>query len=169
MLNFRQIVTTLTRRFAGPTLGSVLIQLTGSVMFPFYLALGLHIAYFIILVVALPESLSPSRQADARRHHKADGTALLEKEAAEDTLARDIGGYALLRTRVQRLAIKPFGFLAPLGIFLPRERVLGEEVPILESKSAIVAGKNWNLTKVAASYTAYYVVIAIMQFKIRTY
>lgn len=136
-------------------------------MFPFYLALGLHISYFLVLLFALPESLSPSRQTEARRRHKADGIALLDKESADDDLARESGGSSLLQVRVRRLVVKPFGFLAPLQIFLPKERVEGEEVPILESKAAIVGGKNWNLTKVAASYGAYYMVIAIMQFKIR--
>jgi MFS family permease len=52
----------------GPILAGLLIQRTGTVMFVFYVGLGCH-AFFLLFLLAIPESVSNERQLHAREKH----------------------------------------------------------------------------------------------------
>lgn len=150
------------RVYTGPTLGSVLIEMSGSVLLPFYVALSLHILYFLLIIFFLPESLSQSRQLGSRTRFAATNIEKSIERAGEDEIAKTQFGQLTI-LRIKRVLATPLWFLKPLGIFLPSRRgEKGEEereVPVLESRLKIRKGLNWELTKIGSSYAVYYMVI----------
>jgi MFS family permease len=54
----------------GPVLAGYIIKRTGSVIKLFYLATGCHITFFLLLILAVPESVPKSRQMTARQKHR---------------------------------------------------------------------------------------------------
>ncbi len=54
----------------GPILAGYLINLTGTVMVVFYVALGCHAFFILFITLAVPESLSKERQLLAREKHR---------------------------------------------------------------------------------------------------
>ncbi|GAA6048675.1 hypothetical protein JCM3770_002014 [Rhodotorula araucariae] len=110
----------------GPLLGSALITLSGGrVLAPFYAALALHCAFVALLALVLPESLSHERQLRARERHTADKRAARDGAKAADTLH---SGPSRWLRRARRAAARPFAFLAPMALLLPRAAVEAADV-----------------------------------------
>ncbi|GAA5903451.1 hypothetical protein JCM8208_001923 [Rhodotorula glutinis] len=107
----------------GPLFGSALITWTGGwVLAPFYVALGLHCAFVAGLALVLPESLSHDRQLAARERHRLDKVAQHEADKQADADAHGHGSTFARRTvrSLRRAAVKPFAFLKPMALLLPR-------------------------------------------------
>ncbi|CEQ42098.1 SPOSA6832_03871, partial [Sporobolomyces salmonicolor] len=173
----------------GPSIGSLLIARSGSVLLPFYVALGLHLAYLGLLMVFLPESLSAERKETARRRHEAEVCAREEAERNADEEAKKRGVGAVWRRRAGRVLARPFGFLRPVGLLLPVKKG-GKEEEDEELRTNIEWGRgleeyedpaevwardgdeegkerrDWGLTKIAGAYAAYMMIIAIMSVKL---
>lgn len=79
----------------GPTIGGLIIHLTGSAINVFYVATSVHVLYAIFIIFVIPESLSKRRQLEARH---------TRKEAAR--------GVTGIRKTL-------FSFLSPLALFVP--------------------------------------------------
>lgn len=152
----------------GPTVGSLLINATGSVLVPFYVALALHCVYLLVNLTLFPESLSLPRQVDARERHAAQRIEAADSAKAADSVAREAGPGHIVWERLQRAGWSSFAFLQPLALLLPRERAdrTADEVPLIESKSLRRTGRSWELTKLGLGYAAYCLVLSIMQVKI---
>ncbi|PCH37836.1 MFS general substrate transporter [Wolfiporia cocos MD-104 SS10] len=88
----------------GPTLASLFISATGNVLAIFYVAAAMHIVYTVLVWFVIPESLSPSQIARAKKLHSA------EISQRKDAQAR--GGWRVSAKRV-------FGFLMPLALLVP--------------------------------------------------
>jgi nitrate/nitrite transporter NarK len=54
----------------GPILAGYLIQLTGTVMVVFYVAIGCHLFFIVFLLLFIPESVSKERQQHAREKYR---------------------------------------------------------------------------------------------------
>lgn len=54
----------------GPIVAGYLMKVTGSVLTPFYVALGCHVFFILSLLLAIPESVSKERQLHAREKHR---------------------------------------------------------------------------------------------------
>lgn len=80
----------------GPIFAGLLIKSTGSIMAPFFFALGCHLFFILFTSICVPESLSKERQFVAR-----------EKRAAE------------LSTRSPGISLKEWNIFAPLWILRP--------------------------------------------------
>ncbi|GAA5844329.1 hypothetical protein JCM9279_001772 [Rhodotorula babjevae] len=109
----------------GPLFGSALISFTGGwVLAPFYVALGTHCAFVAGLALVLPESLSDERQLAARERHRLDKVAQREADKQADADAHGVGSSSSLGRRtvraLRRAAAKPFAFLKPMALLLPR-------------------------------------------------
>ena len=109
----------------GPTLGALVIRISGHALSVFYAATLIHFVYGCMAWFVIPESLS-QRQMDLLR----------QKYVAEGDGSRE------------RSAPRVFAFLRPLCLLMPkirdRERINGNP---LNSK-----GRDWTLTLVAAAY-----------------
>ncbi|KAI0930891.1 hypothetical protein AcV7_004954 [Taiwanofungus camphoratus] len=81
----------------GPTLGSLIISLTGRALSVFYAAAVVHVVYALCVWFVIPESLSESQMAETRGRHA-------------DEAGRGSGGAGLGRL---------LSFLAPLALFVP--------------------------------------------------
>ncbi|KAI9676154.1 MAG: hypothetical protein M1817_000899 [Caeruleum heppii] len=57
---------------AGPLVAGYIIKLTGTVLSVFWLALGCHLIFIIVLLFVIPESLSKRRQMAARERHRSE-------------------------------------------------------------------------------------------------
>jgi hypothetical protein len=96
----------------GPIFGSVVITLThGNALAPFYVSLGLHAAYFVLAALVLPESLEKSRRENAKIRR------VEEKEAERRRREEEHEGWA---NTAGRIALRPFAFLKPVALLLPR-------------------------------------------------
>lgn len=84
----------------GPLLAGKLIELSGTVMIAFYVALGCNIFYILFISFVVPESLSKERQLVAREKRR------LEKEASphKDWISR----------------LKNYNLFEPLWVLRPR-------------------------------------------------
>jgi MFS family permease len=54
----------------GPILAGYLMEATGSILIPFYVALGCHVFFILFLLLAIPESVSKERQLHAREKYR---------------------------------------------------------------------------------------------------
>lgn len=124
-----------------------------------------------MLLLVVPESLSKSRRRDERlkaEEARASTSAIVLRE--EEDCKRS--GRSVMALRVQRLAFKPFQFLAPLAVLLPRKQaaeVEEEDLPLLRSPVAPIYAmykRDWSLTLIAASYGLYMIVPGITGVKI---
>ncbi|KDR73680.1 hypothetical protein GALMADRAFT_251460 [Galerina marginata CBS 339.88] len=117
----------------GPTLGALLIRFTGQTISVLYVASSLHVAYGMLVWVAMPESLSKKKMDEAKAKYAAE---LLETE--NERQGKPLVG---ILVRLRRL----FSFLSPLTIFMPEEekRTLN---PLKRPK------KDYNLTFMALGY-----------------
>jgi hypothetical protein len=147
----------------GPIAGAVAINLTGSILTPFYLALSLHCAYLLVVAFVIPESLSMARQLDARKRQAEEQALEVEEAIKEDLLAQAQGtSMAVLVTRVKRVAWRMGWFLRPLGLLLPRKRSddeKEEDRPTLERGGERRVGWDFELLKVAIGYGSYVMVM----------
>lgn len=135
-----------------------MIEATGVVLLPFYLALAFHVFFLFGTLLCVPESLSASRQEGARVRYVADAVARREREKAEDIAAVDAGTVVRLRITGTRVLTRFFGFLHPLGLLLPKQRTgeeTVEELPILESRGGVKVGTDWELSKIGIAYALY--------------
>ena len=107
----------------GPTLGGIIMHVTGSVISVFYLATIIHLVYAALIIFVIPESLSKRRMLEARR--------VLREQREEAKLGPQPSALVGLFKGL-------FGFLKPLGVFKP-----------VNSKKG---GKDWNLLFVAMAY-----------------
>ncbi|KAI0699674.1 major facilitator superfamily domain-containing protein [Cytidiella melzeri] len=114
----------------GPTLGSILVRTTNSVLSVFYVAAAAHCFHASLVWFVVPESLSLRRQLEARK---------TKKESDEAALADKRSGPVYWLSRA-------FGFLAPLALFYPVV-VEGPGTNPLKRKK-----RDWNLLCIAMSY-----------------
>ncbi|KAF7294735.1 MFS domain-containing protein [Mycena indigotica] len=126
----------------GPTLGGLLVKSTGNLLSVFYLATAVHVAYALLALLLLPESLSQSDMNAAKVIHRE--TIRLRNEQ-EPTLL----------SRVQRI----FGFLRPILIFLPGP--VSGVVPLKGRKW------DWNLCLLALAYAFAISIMGSMTFKVQ--
>ncbi|GAA6008282.1 hypothetical protein JCM10207_000068 [Rhodosporidiobolus poonsookiae] len=188
----------------GPVLGSLLISSspTRDPLVPFYVALGLHASYCALALCFLPESLDKERMRSARERHQQ------EKDQATETrrLERELGVARPLWRRVAQAAGRPFAFLEPVAMLLPRAPppLAGEEGEDdedartnIEWGAGIEAyrhpedvwrakgadkdsdvegaqggglggrGRDWTLTKIAAAWGGYTMLVAVMSVKLQ--
>lgn len=85
----------------GPILAGYLINLTGTVMVAFYLALGCNAFFLVFLLLAVPESLSKERQLLAREKRR-----IAKAESPDDDWLTTIKNYNLF---------EPLWVLRPTG------------------------------------------------------
>ncbi|KAI0333493.1 MFS general substrate transporter [Cubamyces sp. BRFM 1775] len=115
----------------GPTLGGVVIRLSGSFISVFFIAGALHLLYALLIWFVIPESLSSPEMRAARARQR-------EEEAAYRA-AHAHGGAGVWLKRM-------FAFLTPLLLFVPVR--LDEP-----AGSPAKAGKrDWSLCLVVAAY-----------------
>ena len=116
---------------AGPTIGGLLIRLTGQTIVVFYLGTAIHCMYALLVWTVVPESLSPALMRANRRR---------KREEEE----RELRGEVIPAGRARKL----FKFLSPLSVFAPAEvEVEGSGTGSLTKKR-----KDWNLTFLAVAY-----------------
>lgn len=143
----------------GPILGAVLLHQSRSVLLPFYIALALHLSYFACVASgAIPESLSKERQLAARLRHKEETVARREAEQAADRKARESGTVALVRVKIVRLLLRPWSFLKPLQMLLPRKRGLHEkqdDKPVMDTLGRTKSGWDFSLVKIGITMTCF--------------
>ncbi|WVO17128.1 hypothetical protein L204_104818 [Cryptococcus depauperatus] len=171
---------------AGPVLGSLLIQVSGNIMTPFYVNLLIHSVYTILIVLFLPESLSSQARLILSKK------ALLAKQAAEraETIGREWGdevpevpnsepnptlneanlslsgwfssnsthlrGCKHIIGTLRRLLKHTFSFLDPLSIFLPK---------VVKNPWSRRKTRDWRMTLVAMTLFLIHSVFGIMQTK----
>ncbi|KAF8077579.1 major facilitator superfamily domain-containing protein [Lyophyllum atratum] len=119
----------------GPTLGSLLIRVTGQLLSVFYVATLLHLIYASMVWFVLPESLLQSQMQQSRVKY--------EEELRDTARDRESNPAVGLLVRVKRL----FTFLSPLTVFLPELKAarLGDN-PLKRKR------RDWNLTLLAVVY-----------------
>ncbi|EKM55184.1 uncharacterized protein PHACADRAFT_255634 [Phanerochaete carnosa HHB-10118-sp] len=115
---------------AGPTVGSVLIRLSGSVLSVFYLATIINLLYALLIIFAIPESLSNRRMIEARRVYR--------EQLEEERLSPKAHGFG---ARLGGF----FRFLRPLAVFYPT-RVRDHINPLKRGK------RDWNLLYIVLAY-----------------
>lgn len=110
----------------GPTLGSLLIRTTQSVLSVFYLATSVHLLYAFLAWFVMPESLTKHQMQESAVKHNQDINGAHEK------------GFLLSLK-------KTFRFLSPLSVFIPE---------LVETSSNPLKGRkrDWNLTLLAIAY-----------------
>ncbi len=114
----------------GPTLGGIIVHLTGSVISVFYFVAVIHIFYSSIIWFLIPESLSTRRQMEARRKYK-------EQLEEVKRAPKGRGPFAYFR--------RSFGFLSPLALFYP--------APVMTNGSPLKRPRrDWSLLLVATAY-----------------
>lgn len=117
----------------GPTLGSLVIRATQDILTPYYLAIPTHMTMMIVFFFVIPESLT----VEARR-------VLAEKRAKAEEVRDEVVRRAKEEGRewslVRSVLGRVFGFLSPLGVFLPRRGKDGQR------------SGDWNLTLLVLSY-----------------
>ncbi len=93
----------------GPILGGYIVKLTGKILNVFYIALGLHIAFFLFLLLVVPESVSKERQLVARQKKK-DAIDSVETPLQDE--------FSYLVAFIRRF-LKSVNLLEPLSILWP--------------------------------------------------
>lgn len=130
----------------GPLLGAALIHVTGTIFSVFYLVLVGEVFYITYLAFVVPESLSE----EARKHIEDR-----RGKAREERRAKRVQPSMTLRYLWQ-VASRALGFLAPMAIFLPRQR------PTTEGNGK---GKDWNLTSVAIAFGIFSLLMGAYPYK----
>ncbi|KAJ3539408.1 hypothetical protein NMY22_g4751 [Coprinellus aureogranulatus] len=116
----------------GPTIGSLLIRATETVISVFYLTTTVHLLYAVLIFLILPEPLSKQRMKESQRRY----TEELRENAEE---ARE--GAAAWKLKAKRL----FRFLSPLSIFMPSFVDNGRN-PLKRKE------RDWTLALIAVAY-----------------
>ncbi|KAJ9110259.1 hypothetical protein QFC19_001662 [Naganishia cerealis] len=171
----------------GPVIGSSLIKATGDILSVFYVSATLSSVFVIFVIFILPESLSSEARHALGRVAKAKALreARLEQEERdwEDNGSPEepnegmdanasgwsrISGVTTASTRsrrrmtgkLRRLRKRMFSFLAPLSMFLPRDKV---DTDGLSRKKS--SRKDWNLTFLIMSSFCMSTLMALLQLK----
>ncbi|RXK40819.1 hypothetical protein M231_01878 [Tremella mesenterica] len=166
----------------GPVLGTYIIELTGNLMFPFYIIASVHALWVPLYLFLLPESLS----SDARNVLKKNASIAKEQAIQRDEQEREWedetpaiasesdpflipsnnsdgrrlsfanSGHSKRRKRLvgstKRLLRRATGFVEPLSIFLPRK---------VEGKR----GRDWNLTLMGGTMFLMSMMYGVLQVK----
>lgn len=120
----------------------------------------LHILYLLAVVVLIPESLSHARQLDARRRHQDEIEARAAEELEADEQAKEDGHVYVVFTQVKRALLRPWAFLRPLALLLPKKgEVSVEDLPILKSRAPPRTGWEWSLATIALGQAFYIIVV----------
>ncbi|KAK4701137.1 hypothetical protein P7C70_g5100, partial [Phenoliferia sp. Uapishka_3] len=152
----------------GPTIGSLIIRWTGSILSPFYLAMALHLLYLLVALLFIPESLSTERQIAARLRHKEDIAARRAKAVEESDQAREDGVLFVVLAYAKKAVLMPWAFLRPLNLILPTRNAPSEEdTPVLRSRGPQRQGWDWELTKIAVGYALYVMVVSATGVKLQ--
>ncbi|KAM0751846.1 MFS general substrate transporter [Meredithblackwellia eburnea MCA 4105] len=152
----------------GPSLGSLVIRLTGTIVGPFYVALVIHIIYLFAVVFVIPESLSHARQVAARHRHQEELAARAAKEVEEVEAAAAKGWIYVAWTHTKRTLMRPWAFLRPLNLLLPKRGPVAEEdLPILRSRGPPRQGWDTELTKLGIGYAFYIIMISVAGVKLQ--
>ncbi|KAJ9117577.1 hypothetical protein QFC22_004427 [Naganishia vaughanmartiniae] len=171
----------------GPVIGSSLIKATGDILSVFYVSATLSSVFALFVIFILPESLSSEARHALGRVAKAKALreARLEQEERDwedngsteepdDGADANASGWSRmsgvtttstrsrrqLQGRLRRLRRRLFSFLAPLAMFLPKDRVGSDG---LSQKGS--SGKDWNLTFLILSSFCMSTLMALMQLK----
>ncbi|SCV74651.1 BQ2448_7680 [Microbotryum intermedium] len=153
----------------GPTLGAILVRQSGSIILPFYVALAMHITYASVMLFVIPESLTKTRQHAARERHAEERAA---RHAAEDEEARKAkvnGAVMVVVLKVKRIALRPWGFLKPVGLMMPRKRdpnEMEEDRPMLDAMGPVKAGWDFSLLKISIAVACFSMGLAVYQVKL---
>lgn len=143
----------------GPILGALLLHHSHSVLLPFYIALALHLCYFFSVASGIiPESLSKDRQHAARLRHREEVAKMVEAEEAADRKARESGTLTLVRVKATRLLLRPWSFLKPLQMLLPRKRGMDEkedDKPVMDTLGRTKTGWDFSLVKIGITMTCF--------------
>ncbi|KAF8969597.1 major facilitator superfamily domain-containing protein [Flammula alnicola] len=131
----------------GPTLGSLLIHVTGQTLSVFYVATGLHVLYSIFIWTILPESVSQKRMSHAKTKY-----ALEVLEIANE---RERNPAISILVKARRL----FAFLSPLTVFSPAEEENAIGNPLKGPK------RDWNLTLLVLAYAFTISIMASYSYK----
>jgi hypothetical protein len=116
----------------GPTIGSLLIRATETIISVFYLTTFVHLVYAGLIFIVIPEPLSKGRMKESQRRYAEE---LRESEEATQN------GPVSWKVRAKRL----FKFLSPLGIFLP-SFVDNTKNPLKRKE------RDWTLALLAVAY-----------------
>ncbi|KAF2092368.1 MFS general substrate transporter [Rhizodiscina lignyota] len=124
----------------GPILAAYLIELTGTVVTVFYVALGVHIFFIIVLIFVIPESLSVRRQLAAQEKHRLE---MEELGPAADWINQ----------------LRSFNLLAPLKILYPTgpgtNVALRRNLVLLAAVDTIMFGVAMGAMSIIVIYTNY--------------
>lgn len=143
---------------SGPIFGALLIRWTDRVLTPFYVTLALHLTFLLLAVIYLPETLSKTRQREARERRRLEHEKRREEEKHEDEEARTKGPWFVTLLRLRRYASRPWGFLKPLKMLLPRKRLaseLEEDKPVMDSHGKVTTGWDFSLVKIGIAAACY--------------
>ena len=108
----------------GPALSSVLIRSTGNPLVPFYVILSIHVLQSLFIWLIIPESLSKTRQIEAKKVQKErreEKRQLLSQEARESERA----GFKRGRTlwiRMKAISRPVTTIFEPLRLLGPRKQ-----------------------------------------------
>ncbi|KAF9053900.1 MFS general substrate transporter [Hymenopellis radicata] len=111
----------------GPTLGGLLIRVTGNILSVFYFTTLTHFVYAFLIWFIIPESLTQAQRRMSRVKH--DHSIVVAREGQNK--------WTVWMKRI-------FGFLSPLSVFMPE--VTAGTNPLKTSR------RDWNLTLVAFAY-----------------
>ncbi|KPM39793.1 hypothetical protein AK830_g6794 [Neonectria ditissima] len=126
----------------GPLLAGYLVKWTGSLLSVFYVVLGCHILFILVVAFIVPESLSKQKQQAAR-----------EKWEKEQEMRAQVGATSWLAT-IQ--TVNPF---APLKILWPRgpgtSPALRRNLVALAISDTIILGSSMSAGAVIILYSGY--------------
>lgn len=131
----------------GPTLGSLLVRVTGDLLTPFYIALVGHILAVLYMWLVIPESLSEEDMARNREKRE----IILQEQAEALRQSRRSGSWRE-RLWALRFFLTPF---EPVMLFWPRKREVGRPG----------RGREWNLTLIAIAYGIMLSFVSLSAFK----
>ena len=106
----------------GPAISSILIQMTGNVLVPFYVMLSIHTIQSLYLWFIMPESLSKTKQLEARQLQKKRKDAK-HAQARQDAWELEREGYGRAKSiwmRVKILVSPITAIFAPVALLGPR-------------------------------------------------
>lgn len=122
------------------TVGGLLVKHSGDLLSVFYIAALGHFLFFFMAWFVIPESLSAEVMQDLAEQKRVTTAASVERRA------RRVAAGAKERGRAKAIFL---GLVAPIKIFFPRKREVGEPGK----------GRDWNLTFICVAIGATSVII----------
>ncbi|SGY84187.1 BQ5605_C009g05682 [Microbotryum silenes-dioicae] len=156
----------------GPTLGSILVRQSGSILLPFYIALTMHLLYTSVMMFIMPESLTKTRQYAARERHAAERATRYAAEDEEAHKAKVNGVTMVVLFKTKKIARRPWKFLKPLVLILPRKRQANEkdeDRPMLDAMGPVKAGWDFSMLKIVIAMSCFSIGMAVYQVKLREF